>query len=423
MRQKRAMARLPAPPDHQTTPDVRLRLLRAAQAQILATGFHDTNVDQVARRAGASKQTIYSHFASKEDLFQDVLRMTMEEAGQQHEPDIGALNFADACRAYAEWVEKSAANPENLELYRANIAATVAFPALSEDLHNLRLTASSMGITLLAHPGRPQGMPDTPPERLSNSLGVLAMAGPRTLLGFIPTPDERRARQDAVVQLASGGWATPVRAAALPLALQPDAPAADSSETGGRLPRERWTRLLRIAIRDFASSGLRRTSVEEIAAAARISKMTIYKRYGNKQGLFAAAIEQAVEDLLETREPLPLGGAMRPALAAAALQQDRFAQQPAYAALLCLMITEAPTHAALVQRAWTRLNSPAQAELAARLQEWQAEGAIHLVDPTIAAEQFLLLATRGNRRLTAALPWDEQEAAAHARDVTALFCP
>jgi len=410
---------------HDDAPDVRSRLLRAAQAQILATGIFDANVEQIARRAEASKQTLYTHFESKEQLFLEVLRLTMVDAGEAGEPDIAPLDFADAVRAYVRWIEKSALHPENLELYRANIAATTAFPTLAANLHDIRLHASHIGERLLAHPECPRHLADMPPERLSSWLGVLAMRGQRALLGFPAGKAERRARQEAIVQLCTGGWPTraePCATAPLSVA-QPGTPPPVLAEPGSRLSQERWTELLRIAIRAFALAGLRNTSVENIAAAAQISKMTIYKRFESKQGLFAAAIGQAVDDLLAQRRPLAFGGDMRASLETAAREHDRFTQQQAYTELLCLMITQAPTHGDLIQNAWRRLTDPALRELAAQLEKWQAEGAVHPVDPMIAAEQFLLLAARGNRRLTAALPWDEDEARRHARDVTALFLP
>ncbi|MEJ2610162.1 MAG: TetR/AcrR family transcriptional regulator [Candidatus Thiodiazotropha sp.] len=44
-------------------------ILNAATKLFLAKGFQGTSMDAVAREAGVSKQTVYSHFANKETLF------------------------------------------------------------------------------------------------------------------------------------------------------------------------------------------------------------------------------------------------------------------------------------------------------------------------------------------------------------------
>ena len=51
----------------------RSRVLRAATSAFLAHGYR-SSVDQIARRAGVAKQTVYHHFPSKDLLFKDVAR-------------------------------------------------------------------------------------------------------------------------------------------------------------------------------------------------------------------------------------------------------------------------------------------------------------------------------------------------------------
>lgn len=48
-------------------------ILRAATDLFLEKGFDGTSMDGVARKAEVSKQTVYSHFASKEQLFGDAV--------------------------------------------------------------------------------------------------------------------------------------------------------------------------------------------------------------------------------------------------------------------------------------------------------------------------------------------------------------
>src|SRR5678816_1225396 len=49
----------------------RSRVLRAATDSFLAHGYA-SSVDEIARRAGVAKQTVYSHFPSKDALFKAV---------------------------------------------------------------------------------------------------------------------------------------------------------------------------------------------------------------------------------------------------------------------------------------------------------------------------------------------------------------
>jgi TetR/AcrR family transcriptional repressor of mexJK operon len=51
----------------------RERVLRAATASFLQHGY-GSSVDYIARRAGVAKQTVYSHFPSKDALFEEVAR-------------------------------------------------------------------------------------------------------------------------------------------------------------------------------------------------------------------------------------------------------------------------------------------------------------------------------------------------------------
>src|SRR5689334_7626371 len=53
---------------------------------------------------------------------------------------------------------------------------------------------------------------------------------------------------------------------------------------------ERVRRILEAAQRHFSEHGLERASVDAIAAAAGVSKMTVYSNFGSKEGLFQAVV-------------------------------------------------------------------------------------------------------------------------------------
>lgn len=59
--------------------DKRDAIITAAGALFLARGFAQTSMDEVAREAGVSKQTVYSHFQNKDRLYSACIRNVCEE--------------------------------------------------------------------------------------------------------------------------------------------------------------------------------------------------------------------------------------------------------------------------------------------------------------------------------------------------------
>src|ERR1700740_1817268 len=62
-------------------------IINAALDEFSARGFAATRLDDVARRAGVAKGTIYLYFADKETLFQELIRAKMV-------PVVGSLELA-----------------------------------------------------------------------------------------------------------------------------------------------------------------------------------------------------------------------------------------------------------------------------------------------------------------------------------------
>jgi AcrR family transcriptional regulator len=53
-------------------------IIAAAQEVFAELGYHDTSIDEIAARVGISKGTMYSHFASKEDLLGAVFERELD---------------------------------------------------------------------------------------------------------------------------------------------------------------------------------------------------------------------------------------------------------------------------------------------------------------------------------------------------------
>jgi TetR/AcrR family transcriptional regulator, mexJK operon transcriptional repressor len=111
-------------------PENRERVLRAATDSFLARGYA-SSVDDIARRAGVAKQTVYSHFPSKDRLFREVARgLAMSVLVQLEGGDLRAalLRFALAYRERALGVQGIAS-------FRTLVPEVPRFKAIAKSMY------------------------------------------------------------------------------------------------------------------------------------------------------------------------------------------------------------------------------------------------------------------------------------------------
>lgn len=82
---------------------------------------------------------------------------------------------------------------------------------------------------------------------------------------------------------------------------------------------ERREQLIEIARPLFAERGFDATSVEEIAASAKVSKPVVYEHFGGKEGLYAVVVDREVNALLTSMRTALTAGTSRELLEQAAL--------------------------------------------------------------------------------------------------------
>ena len=63
--------------------------------------------------------------------------------------------------------------------------------------------------------------------------------------------------------------------------------------------RERREQLVHVGRSLFAEKGFDGTSIEEIAARAKVSKPVVYEHFGGKEGLYAVVVDREMGDLLD----------------------------------------------------------------------------------------------------------------------------
>jgi AcrR family transcriptional regulator len=82
---------------------------------------------------------------------------------------------------------------------------------------------------------------------------------------------------------------------------------------------QRREQLISVGRRIFAEKGLDGTSVEEVAARAKVSKPVVYEHFGGKEGLYAVVVDREVRSLLDRITTALTAGHPRELLEQAAL--------------------------------------------------------------------------------------------------------
>lgn len=107
-----------------------------AAAQAFAERGLEAPMEEIARRAGVSKQTIYNHYGCKDDLLRalfDRRRETIIEPLQAaHEDE----SLEDRLAAYLQRMIEAYAGPGYQSVMRSTIAATVAKPDFGRTMYD-----------------------------------------------------------------------------------------------------------------------------------------------------------------------------------------------------------------------------------------------------------------------------------------------
>ena len=114
--------------------------IREAAARLfLEKGYQGTSMDEIAAAARISKQTIYTHFPSKEQLFADLVLGNTERVEEFANSLIRTFAEAegveDGLRRVARMYARVIVQPEVLQLRRLVLAEAGRFPELARSYH------------------------------------------------------------------------------------------------------------------------------------------------------------------------------------------------------------------------------------------------------------------------------------------------
>jgi AcrR family transcriptional regulator len=111
----------------------RQAIIDAALDEFVARGFTATRLEDVAKRAGVAKGTIYLHFKDKESMFEELIRTALVPLiGQLHAPPPIGGSVRDAVEGFARTFIQEVAATRRGDIVRLIVAEGPRFPSVAD---------------------------------------------------------------------------------------------------------------------------------------------------------------------------------------------------------------------------------------------------------------------------------------------------
>jgi AcrR family transcriptional regulator len=136
----------------------RAAIVAAGLQEFVARGYAATRLDDVAKRAGVAKGTIYLHFKDKEALFQELIRSALVPVVSRvgNLPTSGASARA-LLEQFADTFVREVAGTQRADILRLIFAEGARFPSLAEFHYREVVSIGIAGITQLINYGVARG--------------------------------------------------------------------------------------------------------------------------------------------------------------------------------------------------------------------------------------------------------------------------
>lgn len=182
--------------------------------------------------------------------------------------------------------------------------------------------------------------------------------------------------------------------------------------------------ILKAAGRSFFDVGFAATSIEQVAADAGVSKVTVYNHFGDKRGLFTAAVEAECERLRDHFSIVsPEGADLRARLTAIGEAMSAFLSRPEMVQFERRIAAETEQEPAIGMAFLAAGPHRMKAGFAALLSAMNAAGEVAIDDPELAAEQFAAMCKgMGDLDRRFGMPKDEARDRQRIEGAVEVFC-
>jgi len=155
---RKVVAPKPAANRAERAAERRAAIVEAALDEFIARGFTATRLDDVARRAGVAKGTIYLHFKDKESMFEELIRTAIVPlVGRMPSPPPLGGNMRDAIEGFALAFIQEIASTRRGDIVRLIVAEGPRFPAIADFYYREVVSRGLAGMRALIELGIARG--------------------------------------------------------------------------------------------------------------------------------------------------------------------------------------------------------------------------------------------------------------------------
>ena len=127
-------------------------IVEAAERLFLERGFGSVTMDELAEAAGVARRTLYNQFASKEEIFREMLLRVSGQLEDAFPPGIETRGeVEDVLRLIARMILGLHKNPEYLGFLRMVVADSRQFPWIAEEFAAVMEPQTERLVRYLAH--------------------------------------------------------------------------------------------------------------------------------------------------------------------------------------------------------------------------------------------------------------------------------